>query len=86
MPKEIFTPAEIKILILGLVTVQEDLETGSKNQQYNFTPEARKDMKDMLDAANSARKKLEGVVNKGIAFEVAQYEEGDEKDFLTKQS
>lgn len=35
MAKEIFTPAEIKILILGLVTAQEDLEEASRNQQLS---------------------------------------------------
>lgn len=86
MAKEIFSPAEVKILIMGLVTVIEDIEAVNNDPKYPFTPESRKDMKDMLECAKSARKKLEDVVNKGVAFNLAPYEEGDEKDFLTKQS
>jgi len=86
MADEIFTPAEVKIIIMGLVTIQEDIEAVHKDPKHPFTPESRKDMKEMLEAANSAISKLEKVVNKGMAFYVAQYEEGDEKDFLTKES
>lgn len=86
MSGQIFTPAEIKILILGLVTVQEDIQACNNDPKLPFTPESRKDMKDMLAAANSAKMKLESVVNKGVAFHIAQYEEGDEKEFLTQES
>ena len=86
MPSQLFTPAELKIIVLGLVTVTEDIEACHMDQKYPFTPESRKDMKDMLQNAKSAKAKLESVINKGQAFHVAQYEEGDEKDFLTKES
>lgn len=86
MADKIFTPAEVKILIMGLVTTIEDIEAVYKSPKYPFTPESRKDMKDMLECALSAKKKLEDVVNKGEAFHLAEYKDGDEKDFLTKQS
>lgn len=86
MPTEIFNQAEIKIIILGLQTTLEDLEEASKNQNFNFTPDARKDMREMITAGYSAKKKLEEVVHKGIAFKLDKYQEGDEKDFITKQS
>lgn len=86
MATEIFSPAEVKIIILGLQTTIEDLEAVSKDIRHPFTPESRKDMKDMLAAGYSAKKKLEDVVNKGVAFVLEEYKEGDEKDFLTKQS
>lgn len=86
MEQEIFNQGELKIIVMGIERIVEDLEAVSKNPNYPFTPEARKDMNDMLAAAYSSKKKLEKVANKGVAFKIEQYEEGDEKDFLTKQS
>ena len=86
MATEIFTPNELKSIILGLVTYIEDLEAVANDPKLPFTPESRKDMRDMLDSGRSAKRKLEDVVNKGIAFRLDDYQEGDEKDFLTKES
>lgn len=86
MATEIFTPNELKMIIQGITICIEDLDAVRNDPKYPFTPESRKDMKDMWEAATSAKKKLEGVVNKGIAFKLDKYNEGDEKDFLTKES
>lgn len=86
MAREILLPHETKIIILALVQLIEDMDGASKNTDFNFTPDARKDMKEMLSAAYSAKKKLEVIVNKGVAFQLDPYVEGDEKEFLTKES
>lgn len=86
MPRELFNNGELKIFVMGIERIIEDFEAISKDQSIPFTPEARKDMKDILTASYSAKKKLEMVINKGVAFKMEEYREGDEDEFLTKQS
>lgn len=82
--KENMTPKEIKIILIALAGAIEDLEASLKNTALNFTPQARKDMTDMLATAMSAKTKLEAAAMKGDEFIVTPYQEGDEKDFLQR--
>jgi len=77
-------PNEAKFISMAVVAMIDELQSTSKNQNINWNPESRKDFKDMLAAGNSLRIKLQK-----LGFDVRDlppYFEGDEKDFLTKQS
>lgn len=77
-------PNEVAITQMALSGLVEDLESVSKNQAYPFTPEARKMQKEMLANAKSALGKI--AVASGKLIKLDPYTEGDENDFLTKQS
>lgn len=78
------TPEEVTVTQMALSGMIEDLEIVSKNQSYPFTPEARKSQKDMLANARSAHSKFAAASGKIIQLD--PYNEGDEKEFFTKQS
>lgn len=77
-------PNEVAIIQMALGGMIEDLEEVSKNPSYPFTPEARKDQRDILSTAKSALAKI--VLASGKAVRLDPYREGDENEFLTKQS
>lgn len=85
MAEEI-TGQEVKVILLALEGMIQDRDAVSKNPKYPFTPETRKDIKDILEFSRSAKSKLEKVCLKGKAFRMDPYQEGDEKEFLTKES
>ena len=77
-------PNEGKFLSMAAVAMIEQLEDTSKNQLINWNPETRKDFKEMLEAGHSLRTKL---IKLGFDMrELPPYIDGEEKDFLTKQS
>lgn len=78
------TPKEVKITQMALQTFMEDNEAISKDQSIPLTPQARADMEDMYINAKSAYEKIAKA--SGYAVKLDPYNEGDEKDFLTKQS
>ncbi len=80
----VLSPKEVAITQMALSGLIEDLEAVSTNPSYPFTPDARKDQKDMLTAARSAMKKLADT--SGMEVKLDPYKEGDEDEFLTKQS
>lgn len=80
----ILTPNEVMITQMALSGLIEDLESVSKDPSLPFTPSARKDQKDMLSAAKSAMAKLAATSGKEVKLD--PYQEGDENEFLTKQS
>lgn len=82
--RDVLTPPEIKILVMSLAGTIEDFEAVGKDPRLPWTPEARKDMKEMLTHAYSAKKKLEKTT--GFEVRLDPYVEGDEKDMLTKES
>ncbi len=77
-------PSEVFIIHMALQSLIDDTESVCKNARIPFTPEARKDMKDILDNAKSALKKI--TVVSGSTIRMDPYKEGDEAEFLTKQS
>jgi hypothetical protein len=83
-PKQQITPKEIKATIIALTGIIEDLESSLKNTDFNFNPAARKDMKDLLATSKSALEKFRNT--SGFTATLEPYKEGDENEFLTKQS
>lgn len=82
--KQQITPKEVKATIIALTGMVEDLEAGIKNQNFNFNPAARKDMKDLLETSKSALEKFRNT--SGFTATLEPYKDGDENEFLTKQS
>lgn len=77
-------PEEGKFLSMAVVRMIEDLKETSQNQIINWAPDARKQLKEMLTAGESLRQKL---VKLGFDMrELPPYIDGDENEFLTKQS
>jgi len=80
----ILTPKEINMMQMGLQLIIENNDMMSKTQQIPFNPAARQIMKDIREIATSAIKKLQNVSGRAVIIE--KYKEGDEEDFLTKES
>lgn len=78
------TPKEVMAIGMGLARVIEDLEETRNDQSIPWTPETRLMMKDMYDSAKSAAGKIEAIT--GFECRLDAYEDGDEKDYLTKPS
>lgn len=75
---------ECKFLGMAVVSLIEQLKDTSTDQLVNWNPESRKDFKNMIEAGNNLKIKL----NK-LGFDLRDlppYKEGDEKQFLTKES
>jgi hypothetical protein len=84
MSKNILNSNEVTITQMALSALIGDMESVSKNQSYPFTPDARKQQKEMLAYAKSALEKLSKA--SGQLVRLDPYNEGDEDEFLTKQS
>jgi biotin carboxyl carrier protein len=78
------TPKEVSVIQMALQTMIEENETVSKDYTLPFTAEARKMMKEIHATAKSALEKI--VKASGHFVQLDAYNEGDEKEFLTKQS
>lgn len=78
------TPDEVLIVQMALQQIIEDNEAVSTDSTLPFTPEARTMMRDMLKNAKSALVKIQKA--SGCAIQLDPYNEGDEKEFLTKES
>lgn len=78
------TPDEVAVVQMALGAMIEDLEAARMNPNYPFTPETRKDMKDILSNSKSALAKI--AVASGKLLKLDPYKDGDELDFITKQS
>lgn len=81
-----FSPNEAIAISMGLARVIEDLNEIKKGDNSNipWTPEARKHQAEILNACQSAARKLEKFAS--IECKLPPYEPGDEDEFLTKQS
>lgn len=69
---------------MALEVFIEDNTAMRTDQSIPFNPEAREMMKDMFETATSALKKIQET--SGYAVMLDEYKEGDEREFLTKQS
>lgn len=78
------TPEEVTVIQMALDVFIEDNEIISKDVKYPFTPEARTAMREMLTAAKSAHQKIAKA--SGHMVKLDPYVDGDEKEFLTKES
>jgi hypothetical protein len=81
-----FNPKEVMAISMGLGRVIEDINAMKKGEYVGipWTPEARSILADILEACQSAASKLEKFA--GVKCELPPYEEGDENEFLTKES
>lgn len=75
---------EGKFLAMAVLAMLEDLSDSSKDEKINWNPSARKTIKEMIAAGQSLKSKLQ---NLGIDMApLPPYLDGDEKEFLTKES
>lgn len=77
-------PNEVKFISMAVLRMLEDLQDAAKNQLINWNPEARKDLKDMIESGNDLKIKM-----KKIGFDMRDlppFIAGDEDKFLTKES
>lgn len=77
-------PKEVIIIQMALGTMIEDFEATMNDPRFNFTPEARKEQKEIYATAKSALAKIALV--SGALVKIDPYNEGDEIEFLTKES
>lgn len=83
-PKAQITYDEAKFIIMAVSGTVEDLETNLNDPKLPWTPESRRDMKQMIAAGKSAMRKLSLIT--GIKEGLPPYVEGEEKDYFTKPS
>lgn len=77
-------PDESAFISMAVLSLIEQLQDTSKDERINWNPKSRKDLKEMLSAGTSLHIKMEK-----LGFDMRQlppFIEGDENDFLTKQS
>ena len=82
--KQGLSPKEVLTIQMALAMMIEDVEASSKDVTYPFTPQTRKEMADMLLNAKAAKAKIDLAV--GNECIIQPYQEGDEKEFITKES
>lgn len=78
------TPKEVAVLQMAIKGMIEDLEDAAKNPSFPFTPQARKEMSEMILHSKSALIKIQNA--SGHALKMEPYKTGDEIEFLTKES
>lgn len=80
------TPKEALAVQLALGSMMEDLNAMKSEKYINvpWTPEARKDQRDIMASAKSAARKIEKIT--GVEASLPEYKPGDENEFLTKES
>lgn len=77
-------PDEAKFLSMAVIAMIEQLHDTAINPDINWNPETRRDLKGMIDAGNSLKIKMQKL---GIdTRDLPPYLDGDENEFLTKQS
>lgn len=79
-----FNPNEATVIGLALASLLENLNDQLKDSTIPWTPESRKQLREMFDAAKAAANKLEKFT--GIKCNLPPYVPGDENEFFTKQS
>lgn len=77
-------PHEVLAIGLGLSRLLEEMDEIKKDVAIPWTPEERKRQKEIYDNAKSAAFKIEKLT--GFEFKLDAYIDGDEKEFLTKES
>ena len=77
-------PDEMKFLSIAVLALMEDLKSTSQNTQHNWNPSARKDLNEMKQAGLALKIKMTK-----LGFDMRDfppYEDGEEKNYLTKES
>jgi len=81
---DILTPHEVMAIGLGLSRIIEDMEALNNDDTIPWTPDARKMKAEILNNAKSAAAKIEKAT--GFECRIDPYKDGDEDEFLTKES
>jgi len=75
---------EAKFLAMAVMSMLEQVTESSQKQSIPWNPEARRYFKEMREAGTALKIKL---IKIGIPVDdLPDYEEGDENDFITKES
>lgn len=77
-------PDEGKFLSIAVVSMLEQLNDSASDVAINWSPESRKNLKDMLASGKTLRIKLER-----LGFDLSSLPplvDGEEKDYFTKES
>lgn len=77
-------PEEGKFVALATIDLVERLTNISRNDKINWNPAARKQLKEMIEAGTKLKEKL-----KKLGFDMSElppFMEGDQDEFLTKES
>lgn len=82
--ENILTPNEVLIIQMSLQQTIDDLTVNLNNPALPFSPDARKDMRDMYNNAVSAKAKI--AKGSGHEVKMERYKDGDEQEFFTKES
>jgi hypothetical protein len=86
--KHFDTPFEMKemnAIQMALLQLIEDVELGSQMQNVPFSPEARAEMKDILQSSKSALSKIQQITG-DPRNTLPDLEPGEENEYLTKPS
>jgi len=76
--KHEFSHAELKMIVMGVMTIKEDAQEGLKIP--NIGTETRKSFTEMITTADSILTKLANVANNGVMFaQIEPYKPGDEE-------
>jgi hypothetical protein len=76
-----FTGAELKAVQMGLGLIMDDFKS---TEIVPWNVDSRSTMKEILTAVRSAAAKIEKVT--GVSSQMPPYIDGEEKDYLTKES
>ncbi len=77
-------PDEVKFISMAVLSLLDQIETTAKNEKINWNPEARKYHKEMIAAGTALKIKMQR-----LGFDMRDlppYLDGDENEFLTKES
>ena len=77
-------PDEAKFIAMAVLSEIETLQDMATDQRINWNPAARKNLKDMIAAGTTLKIKLQKL-NFDMK-ELPPYLEGDQDDFVTKES
>lgn len=85
MTRQLFLkPNEEKFIAMAVLSAIDLVSNIMKDQKLNWTPESRKDMKEMLEAGNGLKIKM-----KKLGFDMRElppFLESDIDEFFTKES
>ena len=79
----ILNKSDFYTIQMALQSFIEDKELAQRNPNYNFNPEARTLLKEMINSAKNTFSKIKEITGIG---EMPNYQAGDEEEFLTKES
>ena len=77
-------PDEAKFLAMAVLRMLDDVKRSSQNVKYNWNPEARKYLKEMIESGSTLKIKMGK-----MGFDMRELPDvlpGEEQDYLTQES